>query len=264
MPIGLTPFTSGSVCTGYTWQINDESELARLVGRLMLGQYLHVVKVLAETGCTPPTSSEAMVASVLRRLYVPDGADPWHRDGLLFQHISWIAAARMASTDAVLCPPHLIPAHKGFDGIQLEVERGAESLSAIIIFEDKATTNPRETVREDVWPGIEAIERGERDVELMQTATLLLQTRSDVNVDAAIANIVWGSVRRYRVSITVGDTHSDPKGRERLFAGFDDAAAGADIGRRRGETYQLNDLRKWMAEFAQTIAASLTEVPANV
>ena len=264
MPIVLTPFANRSVCTGYTWRIENEAELARLVGRLMLGQYRHVMKILAGTGSTPPIGTDAMVASVLQRLHVADGTNPWHRDGLLFQHISWIAATRAASSDAVLCPPHLIPAHKGFDGVQVEVERGAESLAAIIIFEDKATDSPRKTLREDVWPEISAVERGDRDVELMQVATSLLETRSDIDVDAAIANIVWGRVRRYRVSVTVGEAHGDADGRERLFTGFDAAAPGDDIGRRRGETYLLSDLRTWMASFAQAVADSLAEVPADV
>ena len=58
------------------------------------------------------------------------------------------------------------------------------------------------------------------------------------------------------MSITVGDTHADAFGRERLFDGYEAVAAGA-VGRRRGETLHLTDLRPWMDQFARRVEAAL-------
>lgn len=41
-------------------------------------------------------------------------------------------------------------------------------MTAVVVFEDKATDKARDTIRDDVWPGIVALEKGERLNELSQ------------------------------------------------------------------------------------------------
>lgn len=50
-------------------------------------------------------------------------------------------------------------ADKGFDGMQLELNEAGTAVIAIIVFGDKATDNARDTIRDDVWPGIIALEK---------------------------------------------------------------------------------------------------------
>lgn len=51
-----------------------------------------------------------------------DPEKPWHRDGWMFQVISWIAA-HLQNPEDLIAPPHMIHAHKGFDGIHVRVDR---------------------------------------------------------------------------------------------------------------------------------------------
>ncbi len=261
MSINLTPFENGSLCYGNTWVVADQLALAQQIARVALGQSRHVQKILAgaSLGAQPTTRNAA--AGAIELLTVAKGEDPWHRDGWMFQVLSWVAAHR-AAPGGIIRAPHMILAHKGFDGVQLEVEKG--KVKAAIIFEDTATENARTTIREDVWPEFTALEAGDRENVLTAEVTALLATQPNIDPDIAIENVIWNHVRQYRISITVGDSHADETGRRRLFKGYDQVAAG-ERQRRRGETLHVRDLRKWMQGLAdQAIAAVHAEVTGNV
>jgi len=66
----------------------------------------------------------------------------------------------------------------------------------------------------------------------------------EFDLDSAIANTLWHDARRYRVSITIGDTHNDVSARAKLFKGFDESAPGT-AARRRADTIYLPTLRNW-------------------
>jgi hypothetical protein len=262
MPIQLMPFEHGKLCYGNAWTVLDEDALAHQIARVALGQSRHVQKILAGAALgAPPTTQNAAAGAV--ELLTVAGGDPWHRDGWMFQVLSWIAANR-ATPGGVIRAPHMILAHKGFDGLQLEINKQTGDVTAAIIFEDKATDNPRATIRDDVWPEFSAFEAGDRENVLTAEVTALLTTQPGVDPDIAIQNIIWKSVRHYRISITVGDTHADDAGRCRLFKGYDTIASGA-LKRRRGETFYIRDLRQWMQALAdKAIAAVQAEVAAHV
>ncbi|MFM0363054.1 hypothetical protein [Paraburkholderia sediminicola] len=261
MSINLTPFEHGPLCHGNTWVVADELVLAQQIARVALGQSRHVQKILAGAALGVPSTTKNAAEGAIELLSVAKGEDPWHRDGWMFQVLSWVAAHR-AAPSGIIRAPHMILAHKGFDGLQLEVEKG--KVKAAIIFEDKATDNARATIRDDVWPEFSALEAGDRENVLTAEVTALLATQPNVDPDVAIETVIWKNVRQYRVSITVGDTHSDEAGRRRLFKGYDQVAAGENQ-RRRGETLHINNLRKWMQALAdQAIAAVHAEVTGNV
>jgi len=152
--------------------------------------------------------------------------------------------------------PHIRQADKGFDGMQLELSEDGTAITAVVVFEDKATHNARDTIRDNVWPGIVALEKGERLHELSHEVSGMLGARAetdpDFDLDSAIANTLWHDVRRYRVSITIGETHNGEASRAKLFKGFDTSAPGATI-RRRADTIYLPALRNWMAGFAARV-----------
>ena len=162
--------------------------------------------------------------------------------------------------------PHIRKADKGFDGMQLELNEDGTAVIAVVIFEDKATDNSRNTIHNDVWPGIVALESGERLNELSQEVSGLLDARAAIDpefdLDTAIADTLWKDARRYRVSITVSDTHNNSKARARLFKGFDDSAPG-DVVRRRADTIYLPAMRRWMEGFAARVIVKITAI-ANV
>jgi hypothetical protein len=258
----LTPFAHGELCHGNTWSIQDQSKLADHIASVALGQSRHVERILAGANLSSPLTTGGAVAGAIALLTVANG-DPWHRDGWVFQVMSWIAA-HIAKPGSYIRPPHMIAAHKGFDGLQLEMDDTTGAVGAIIIFEDKATDNPRKTIRDEVWRDFKELEAGDRENVLTAEIVALLQTLPGVNPDIAIQNILWKQARHYRVSITVGDTHATDKGRVRLFRDYDTVASGV-AKKRRAETFHVKDLRKWMDGLAlQAIAAILTKATVNV
>lgn len=260
MPIALTPYTQGDLCHGSTWVVPDTDALAVLVSRIAVGQARHVERILSGVSLGPPSTS-ASAAAGARKLLTVTGADPWHRDGWLFQAMSWIAA-NCSAPGCVIRAPHMIHAHKGFDGLQLELDLAAGTVTAAIIFEDKATENPRATVLAKVWPDFKALEAGAEEHVLTAEVTSLLRTVPAIDADAAIEAILWSDVRRYRLAVTIDVDHADDAGRAGLFKGFDGVAPG-DRDRRRGETFLAPNLRPWMQHLAERSIAAVDQWAAS-
>jgi hypothetical protein len=234
------------------------------VARIAVGQYRHVAKILLGEGATATAVTQSAKADAIGLLTLKRDEEPWHRDGWLFQAISWIAAHN--TSGVAIRAPHLIKAHKGFDGLKLELSAAGEVI-AVIIFEDKATEHPRKTIRKDVWPGIAKLEQGERTNELCQEVSSLLEaqlkTFPQLNVDAAVQQIVWKEARRYRIAITVDKPHLTAAMRNGLFKDYDTYAPG-DMARRGAETMCLPDLRPWMQTFADKVIAKIKALPDSV
>lgn len=262
MTITLTAIAHGDLCHGARWTVDDVDVLAARVARVALGQYRHVAQILEGLDVSPPATPQDYANDAKRKLRVAANGDPWHRDGWLFQVMSWITANQSKVAGAVLNTPHIYHAHKGFDGLQLQIGNDGRSIEAVVIFEDKATTDPRGTLRDDVWPAIAAFEDGQRVTELSHEATALLaaqqQTFPEIDVDEAIDQIVWLEARRYRVSITTGATHSADANRQKLFSGYDGHVTGG-AERRRAETMHFDNLREWMTDFAARVEAKIDE-----
>jgi hypothetical protein len=255
MPISLTNFSDGMLCHGSSWTIGSIRELARQVGQVALGQSRHVAKILAGVNVAPPPTSKSMRAAAIRLLTVAPGTDPWQRDGWIFQTISWLVA-NQTNPSALIRAPHMILSHKGFDGLQLDLDMASGTVTAAVIFEDKATDNPRQTVQKEVWPDFKLLESGDRENVLSSEVSSLLITQPGIDSDRAIENVIWKQVRRYRLSVTVEAKYTSPDGRKRLFKGYDEVAPG-EVSRRRAEILQVDQLRPWMAALAAEAIASL-------
>lgn len=252
MPLTLRSVTHEKLCHGSRWVISNEDDLACKVAYLALGQSRHVAKILSHLDPAAPQTRADAARGAINLLTVPQNVDPYHRDGWIFQAISWIAAYKNEG-GAIVRAPHSILAHKGFDGMQLKLDVNNEKVISVLIFEDKATENDRSTIREDVWAGIRALESGERIPELIQETGALLAANQlrfrTLDIDAAIETIAWDDVRSYRVAITVDAKRENDKKRMALFKGFDTVAPGA-LSRRQAETMYIPELRKWMDQFA--------------
>lgn len=264
MTLKLEKVSTPDLCEGSEWVVADEDALAEHVARIAVGQYRHVAKILLSEGATTAAVTQAAKADAIALVTLKKDEKPWHRDGWLFQAISWIAAHNAGGV--AIRAPHLIKAHKGFDGLKLEFsDTGA--VTAVIIFEDKATENPRDTIRDDVWTGIAKLEQGARTNELAQEVSSLLEaqlrTFPELDVDAAVQQIIWKEARRYRIAITVDNPHLTPNKRKGLFKDYDTYAPGA-IARRGAETMCLPELRSWMQRFADHVIAKIKALPDNV
>jgi len=259
MPINVSPEPSATVCEGHKWEITDLDELAALVAGLLLGNHRHVSKILRDVDVPEVWSADQQVDDLIELLNdVPDIRRPateqtkrYHRDGWLFQMISWIAI-RKINPDALTAIPHTQPAAKGFDNLIVEVDNGR--LVGVIVGEDKATENPRSTVRNLVWPEIEEMEDGHSDSALMAETTAIVERGGfGDEVDNILKEIFWGKVRKYRVSVAGPiTTHNQ------VFRGFHTKAPGA-VTRRRGEVLDLEDLREWFDEFTEEVIEALED-----
>lgn len=261
MPISFVPISNGKRWAGHDWSIDSDHELAKLVARVALGQYRHVLKILDETDLVGSAPATTALEGARQLLTVPEGSDPFHRDGWLFQTISWIAAHIQDNT-SLIAPPHMRHADKGFDGLHVHIDKKTQTVDSVIICEDKATSNPRDTIRDLVWKEFSDLEAGNKDNILAASVSTLLSTRPALDPDQAIQQVLWNEVRAFRVSITVDDCYDSVAGRKRLFKGYHKVVSG-QVKRRRAETLHLDDLRFWMKRLAKKALKAAEKMAAS-
>ncbi len=154
----------------------------------------------------------------------------------------------------------MIWAHKGFDGVHLRFDALDGTVLAATICEDKATVHPTQTIRGDVWPDFQRIESGDREHLLVSEVSTLLATVPDIDTDQIIKTTLWEPVRHYRIAITVGEKEHSDIGRQRLFAGYENAVKGPNVARRRAETFYQQELRSWLCHIAHLAVAALEDL----
>jgi hypothetical protein len=252
----------GKDWSGSDWSITDEDKLAALIARVALGQYRHVLKVLKDTDCIAYAPTRSALEGAIRTLTAKDPEKPWQRDGWLFQVISWIAA-NIQEPETLKSPPHIIHAHKGFDGLHLCLDASNENVVLVIVCEEKATDGPRGKIINQVWPEFRLLEAGARDNELVSETTTLLAQNGHLDPDRAVHEILWERSRVYRISITIGDKECSQEGRKALFKGYKNITPGDDVGKRRAETFHLSNLRGWMKRMAAKAIEAAKEMEAG-
>lgn len=265
MTIALEVTDHENLCHGWSWKIEDEEILAERVARIALGQAKHVARVIDGLAGKPKRTTAEHVADAIGKLEVDANGNPYKRDGWIFQAISWVAAHQNRN-GAILRAPHIRKADHGFDGLQIELSADNSSVTSVMIFEDKATTNPRDTIRDEVWPGIASLEAGQRVTELTHDVTAMLEAFQGImpiDVEDAVDDILWKEARSYRVSITISDTHATNAARAGLFSGYDLQAPGLTT-KRRAETVHFPDMREWMKTFSAKVAAKIIEISEHV
>lgn len=244
--------TADDYCQGVVFEVNDVDKLARAIALTLVQEY-KLARMMV-TGATGPTSAISLTANeineiIARRLHP---TDIYHRDGFLFQIMMWLASHLDLQNGDLVALPHAQGSAKGQDCII--VHRSKTAVIALTICEDKATDNPRKTVREEVWPEIETYELGGRRDELRSNVIATLGI-GGVSMDDAvelIRGICWNGKCRYRVRVTV-----EPGGRMKgLFKDFNTIVSG-DNDKRRGETVPLPSMRSWMTALAGKVEDEL-------
>ena len=253
MVLQLTPVSQGGLCHGNSWEVIDRDSLVYYLALAALGRARHAYKILA--GDAQLQINQRAFASAIKKFDLTSGNDPFHRDGWMFQVISWLAA-NITNPGTFVTAPHIIRADKGLDGLLLELNSATTEIMAAVVFEDKATTNPRNTIRDDVWPELKSFEDGERDDGLTDGVSALLQTAEGLDAEDVVNKVIWERILKYRVSITIGGSHNRTDGYARLFDGYDQVVTGSDD-RRRGEVFYCQDMRQWMKELAADCVAKL-------
>lgn len=256
-PITLIPFTSGNLCQGHVWTITNEDLLADIVAKLLMGKQLHVEKILTGLTARPLSYRDNAINDAIQKLTLDDPNYPYHRDGLIFQMFSWIAACSVKGDNSILRAPHLVEAQKGFDGLQINVDGG--HVRDVVIFEDKATENPRAFIRDNVWPEFREFNEGQRESELQQEVTTMLSMRPDAfnDIEEAIETIFWEQSRKFRVAITANENHLDERGKASLFKDYDEVIPNRTVDYRNAECVYIPKLRLWMQKFSEQVINKL-------
>lgn len=240
-------------CQGVSFDITNVDALARAIALVLIQEYVLARTIIlggatVTAGDAPTLDSDEIDDIITRRLRP---RVDFHRDGFLFQLIMWLGAHLDLVDGDLLALPHAQATAKGQDSIV--VHRSGGAIAAVSICEDKATDNPRNTVRDHVWPEIRIYENGGRRDELRSNiiATLGLGGIAAEEATTLVRRISWENSRRYRVRVTLQEARSSG-----LFSGFAEIVSGA-VERRRGETVHLPDLRAWMTEFAEKVSTEL-------
>lgn len=252
-------YNAGSLCSGYEWSIQDEDALASLVAALILGECAHVERVLlGETSCQIGSASEAVSVAVNKLQDVSSDTLRYHRDGWLFQMISWIAV-RETDRASLAAVPHPQPAFKGFDSVIVRLNESGTPVS-LVIGEDKATQSPRYTVKKKVWPEIRSIEEKQRESEIKSELTAIISGYScdRSKVAELIKSVFWNSRREYRIAVA-GPCEEVSV----LYADYDSVAPG-DVNVRRGETLRIEAFRDWFDSFSAKVVVHLQGGGPNV
>lgn len=181
-----------------------------------------------------------------------------HRDGLLFQHISWIVARREIP-NGVMPAPHVRAADKGFDGFIIEVSKDTGAVERIIICEDKASVKPRPLISSSVWPDIASIILGNRDDEILAELTALLKTVPGLDTGESVDKVFWEEAKQFRVSVATGENRRKAGSFVHIIEGFEEIAGGAVEGRVAG-VLPFADLRKGLAEIAEEVITEVQEI----
>lgn len=254
-------------CIGERWQPSNEDELAALVAIVAMGQASQASYILEELiPAEPAFSFEELRNEAKIRLTVEEPAsDPrkgypkWHRDGFVFEVISWTAAKLTHGESALLKDPHVSATSQGLDGLMLKLTAEGNEVESSTIFEDKCSDNPREIFLSDVIYAFQKRHRNFRSAEVIDAAAALLRSAGMPHKDAArlSAAVTDRSKRKYRAAFSLAGGHDSLEGRKKLFADYnrvEDITAEQRIG---ASFIAPSEMRSWIAQLADKAIAYL-------
>ena len=255
-------------CVGSRWEVSDADYLARVIAIITMGQAVHAAQIIADLSpAAPAINDEALREGAKRRLSIKgdtedaQDAPPWHRDGLIFEAISWIAARQAANGDVLLKDPHTSATTQGLDGLMIELDEDGTAITRATFFEDKCSGDPRGKFRGKVLPAFEKYHRKERAPDLIAAAAPLIDAKlTGTAATQAAARVLDLRYRAYRAGLTIEAGRDNEKGRAALFKGYETLEKIADK-QRIGATFVIGaDLRDWFDALAKQAIAYLDEL----
>ena len=257
-------------CTGDRWSVQDETQLARLIALIAMGQAAYAAYVLRELQpATPAFNDDDLRREAKIRLTVQeDGKKPrtgfpqWQRDGFIFEAISWIAARQVHGSHVLLKDPHVSATSQGLDGLMIELAPDKAKVVKTTVFEDKCTDNPRETFLQKVIPALLERHENKRSAELVASASVLLRM-AGIDEAAAVqlsAAVMDRNQRCYRAAFALPEEYDNQEERQKLFKGYD-ALSGISAKQRIGAGLIVSGpLRKWFDSLALLAVKYLAEL----
>lgn len=260
MPITITNWPAHPECLGTQWAIQNQNQLVELIALVLLGRARHAARVIHGAEQGRDIAIGALKSRLREQLVLPADALPYHRDGLLFEVICWIAAQQGASAGEFLSDPHLQATHQGMDGLKVSLNP-VGAVSAATIYEQKCSTNPRTMFRDEVLPAFREYIDQKRDNQITQVALGLLAQAGLTEEQERMAYHALIATRPFVFSanLTVEPAVFPQPNCLTLFADYSDLTA--NIATRLGNTFPLADTRAWFAQLAGAVMARIDAVP---
>lgn len=287
MPIVFQKTDFSPSCNFSEWAILDEERLVRTLAWLYLRKPKHAVQIInrlepSKAGFPGKVFENAisllsirltdiaadLSSDDLKKSRTADNKKNKRieqRDGLLFQHLSWIAASINMPT-ALATPPHVRKADKGFDGLLVSLEDAYGAISRVVLCEDKASINPKNLVQGSVWAEIDGIVEGHKDLELLDAVTALLREQSHLEGDKQeelLEALIYEQTRAFRVAVTVMPANANAGAYNHIFDGYEKHALGADTVR-LAEVLPSDDTRAYLKNLARKVRREIKRVAKNV
>lgn len=255
-------------CVGDHWTVGDFELLARLIAIIAMGQAKHAARIIADLQpAVPALTFDVLRSDAKQRLTVTgdtpekEDAHRWHRDGLIFEAISWIAARQGAAAKVLMRDPHISATIQGLDGLMIELDEKGETVVRATILEDKCSNDPRRKFRDEVLPAFRSYHAGKRASELVAATSSLLDGRiPDEAVMQAAGRVLDMAFRAYRAGLTITPDHDSEAGRKALFKGYEclEKITGTQ---RIGATFLPPlELRTWFDQIAGRAIAFIDEL----
>lgn len=255
MTLVIEPTAILPQCLGSVWTVADADTLAEICAQIMIGRSLHAAMILdgSHPAGTPPIVSAALKEKMRIELHPVTDPKIWHRDGLLFEIISWVAARLTATADEAISDPHLKATNQGTDCLKVTIDPAARTLARATVYEYKCTTNWRQLFSQDVLAAFREYVSGERDNQLAQAAITLLIGLGFAPAErsAAYDELIRARPLSFQASLTVAPSAFSADQRLALFTGYD--AIAGDVATRGGNTMPLDNVRVWFAAFAARV-----------
>lgn len=254
--------------TGYTWSVDDVIELAKIIAIIALGQAEHAAEIIQEFGLSGPVPSRVEFYEEAREQLEIRGTNDnqkevsrYHRDGFLFECISWIMARQTADENTYMKDPHISSTTQGLDGLIIQLDPKEKVVLQTTICEDKCTGNPRGKFRDQVMVAFAEHHQNKRGRDLLANAVTLIKQSGLKGTAATIAaeKVYEKAYRTYRAALTVEMNFCTPKERKKLFKGYENLI---DISKaqRIGAMFIVGgDLREWFQELADFVIQALKE-----
>lgn len=252
-------------CLGERWEVSDNTQLARLIAIIAMGQAAQASHILSQLLPASPAftilelKSEAKIRlTVQNTAQTPRiGYPRWQRDGFIFEAISWIAARQVHGKFAYLKDPHVSATSQGLDGLMLELSNDKSQIDRTTVFEDKCTGDPKSTFKNKVIPAFKDRHDNKRSAEIIAAATALLSRAGIADGDAAriAAAVTDQARRRYRAAFAVTTDLDSQAERQDLFSGYDEIANIQQAQRLGACLVVPPELRDWFNQLAAQAVA---------
>lgn len=259
-------------CIGSRWTAADVGLLARIIAIIAMGQAAHVARIIAELlPHRPAINHEDLKANAKRKLSIlgktesQQDVSRYHRDGLIFESISWAAARQSAKQTALLKDPHLSSTAQGLDGLMLELNQASTAIVRATIFEDKCSEHPRQKFHDEILPAFVDHHTNKRAAELVAAAAALIEKAGLNGTEAtkAAARVLDKATRVYRGSLVITSADDSVSRRKALFADYEQLA-NINADQRIAATFVTpTALRPWFDALANKAVAYIDTLKAG-